>query len=135
LIRRRKAEIEKENAGITIINQSKYKNLDSKIKDILENKMKIKNIEIADSKNSQLRENSYVSDRTNGQKIFTLDEIIKILKINLAGKNYAIIEWQTSDLVLVLGNDLGDIGSFDEDNIEDFRNAEEKQEYFNLIEK
>jgi LCP family protein required for cell wall assembly len=87
LIRRRKAEIEKENAGITIINQSKYKNLDSKIKDILENKMKIKNIEIADSKNSQLRENSYVSDRTNGQKIFTLDEIIKILKIKFRSSN------------------------------------------------
>lgn len=134
-IRRRKSEIEKENAEISVVNQSKYKDLDLKVKDILENKMKIRNIRIANLRNSQFQENSYVCDKTNGQKIFTLDEIIKILKIRLAGKNDAIIEGQTDDLVLVLGNDLGDIGSFEEDSVEDFRNAEEKQDYFNLIEK
>lgn len=135
-IRRRKAEIEKEDASITIINQSRYANLDSKVKDVLENKLKIKNIKIVTSKNSQFQENSYAYDLTNGKKIFTLDEIIKILKIKLNEKNNAIIiEGQKSDLVLVLGNDLSDIGSFDEDAIEDFKNAEERQEYFNLIEK
>jgi len=134
-IRRRKTEIEKENASITIINQSHYKNLDSKVRDILENKMKIKNIKTAYAENSGTLSNSYVYDQTNGQKIFTLDEIIKILNIKLSEKNSAIIEKQENDLVLVLGNDLGDIGSFDEDSIEDYKNAEEKQEYFNLIEK
>lgn len=134
-IRQRKAEIEKEDAGIAIINQSNYPSLASKVKDILENKMKIKNIKIATSKNSRFQENSYIYDIANGQKIFTLDEIIKILKIKLTGKNDAIIEEQTSDLILVLGNDLGNIGLFDEDTIEDYENSEDKQEYFNLIEK
>ncbi len=134
-IRRRKAEIEKENASITIINQSHYKNLDSKVRDILENKMKIKNIKTAYAENSGTLSDSYVYNKANGQKIFTLDEIIKILKIKLSEENSAIIEKQENDLVLVLGNDLGDIGSFDEDSIEDYKNSEEKQEYFNLIEK
>jgi len=134
-IRRRKAEIEKENASITIANQSQYNNLDSKIKDILENKMKIKNIKTAHLKNSGTLKDSYVYDKTNGQKIFTLDEIIKILKISLAEKNNAIMEGQASDLVLVLGNDLSDIGSFEEDSLEDFKNAPDSQDYFDLIKK
>ncbi|MFA5777335.1 MAG: LCP family protein [Parcubacteria group bacterium] len=134
-IRRRKAEIEKENASVTIINQSNYRNLDSKVKDILENKMKIKNIKTVYSGNSGILNNSYVYGKTNGQKIFTLDEIIKILKIRLVGKNDAIIEKQESDLVLVLGNDLGDIDSFEEGNIEEFKNASDSQNYFDLIKK
>lgn len=134
-IRRRKKEIEKESASITVINQSRFKNLDSKIRDILENKMKIKNIKMTHSENLENVGNSYIYDKTDGQKIFTLDEIIKILKIRLSDKNNAIIGKQESDLILVLGNDLGDIDSFDEDSIEDYKNAEEKQEYFNLIEK
>jgi LCP family protein required for cell wall assembly len=134
-LRRRKAEIENENSSVTIINQSVYNNLDSKVKDILANKMGIKNIKTAYPANSGTSDISYVYDKTNGQKIFTLDEIIKILKIKLAPENNAIIEGQSGDLVLVLGNDLGSIGSFDEDNPEDFKNSDDSQNYFDLIKK
>jgi len=134
-IRRRKAEIEKENASAIIINQSSYPGLSSRIRDILENKIGIKNIKIAYAKSSAISEKTFVYDKSNGQKIFTLDEIIKKLNIKLAADKNAIIEEQKSDLVLVLGNDLSDIESFEEDNPEDFKNAPDSQNYFELIRK
>ena len=134
-IRRRKAEMENENANIIIVNQSKYPNLTSKVKDILENKLGMKNVKIEYSAKSNDLEKSFVYDKTNGQKIFTLDEIIKKLGIELNKNTNDIIEKQKSDLVLILGNDLSNIESFDEDSPEDFKNAPDSQNYFEIIKK
>lgn len=134
-IRRRKAEIEKESASITIINSSSSTGLDLKIKDILENKLLMKDVKIGYSAASQKLEKSIIYDKTGGKKIFTLDEIIKKLGVTFSENKDAIIEEQNSDLVLILGTDLKKIEMFEEDSIEEFRNAEEKQEYFDLIEK
>lgn len=134
-IRRRQNEIEKENASITIINQSDYKNLAAKVKDILENKLGIKDVKMANNPNSSdnAAEKSAVYDKTNGQKIFTLDEIIKKLGFSLESNGDGIIEEQKGDLVLLLGNDLKDVDSFEEDNPEEFRKSEDNQNYFELI--
>jgi LCP family protein required for cell wall assembly len=134
-IRRRKTEMEKENASVTIVNQSSYSNLAFEVKDILENQLGMKDIKIAYVKNSGSLEKTFVYDNTGGKKIFTLDEIIKKLGIGLGKNNSAIIEEQKSDLVLVLGNDLSNIGSFEEVDVEEFRKVEENQEYFELIKK
>jgi len=134
-IRRRKVEIENESASVIILNQSKYSNLTPKIKDILENKLGVKNVKIDYSAKSNSLEKSFVYDKTNGQKIFTLDEIIKKLGIELNNNTNDIIEKQKSDLVLVLGNDLTNIESFEEGDVEEFRKAEDKQEYFEIIKK
>lgn len=134
-IRRRQSEIEKESASVTILNQSDYKNLAAKVKDILESKLKINDVKIIgdpDAANDVL-EKSIIYDKTNGQKIFTLDEIIKKLGFSLGNDGGGIIEKQKSDLVLLLGNDLKDIALFGEDNSEDFRKSEDNQSYFELI--
>ncbi|MFH0969427.1 MAG: LCP family protein [Patescibacteria group bacterium] len=133
-IRRRKAEIEKENASIIIANQSGYPNLPQKIKELLNDKMGIKNVSIESSVNNKISEKTTVYDNTRGQKLFTLDEIVKKLDAKL-NNNYRDIIESESDLVLILGSDLGNIESFEEGNIEEFKNAEEKQEYFDLIKK
>jgi LCP family protein required for cell wall assembly len=135
VLRRRTAEIEKENASITVINQSQYQNLDSKVKDILENKLGTGSVVIARAAGPKNSETSFVYDNTNGQKIFTLDEIIKKLGVKLGDNNNDIIKEPKSDLVLVLGNDLKNIGSFEEDNVDDFKNAPDSQNYFELIKK
>jgi hypothetical protein len=106
-----------------------------KIKDILDQKLGIKDVKIGYSPKSNGLEKSFVYDKTNGQKIFTLDEIIKKLGVELNKNTSGIIEEQKSDLVLFLGNDLGNIDSFDEDNPEDFKNAPDSQNYFELIKK
>lgn len=136
IIRRRKAEIEKENASITIVNLSKNKSLESKVRELITNKMGIKNTKIDYSYSSKKSEKSFVLDNSGGEKIFTLDEIIKKLGIEL-GKNQSddTINRKESDLVLVLGEDLKNIESFDEGDIEEYKKSEEKQEYFELIKK
>lgn len=134
-IRRRKSEIEKENASITIINMSGNTALESKIKDLLGNKIGIKDIKIGYSSNSKKSDRSCVYDKTGGQKIFTLDEIIKKLGISIGQDKNDMIEEQQSDLVLALGTDLKNIELFEEDDVEEFRNTEDKQEYFDLIKK
>lgn len=133
-IRRRKSEIEKENASVTVINSSGSTGLDLKVKDILENKLAMKDVKIGYPTTSQKPEKSTIYDKTGGGKIFTLDEIIKKLRVTFSENKDAIIEEQDSDLVLILGTDLKNIESFEEDSIEEFKNAEEKQEYFDLIE-
>jgi LCP family protein required for cell wall assembly len=133
-ILRRKAEIEKENSSVTVINKSQYKNIDSEVKAILADKLGIKNVAIKYAPGANLN-NSAVYDNTGGQKIFTLDEIIKKLGIKLSENKNGIISKADGDLVLVLGNDLGNIGSFDESSPDEFKNAPDSQNYFDLIKK
>jgi hypothetical protein len=131
-LRRRKAEIEKEASRIIIYNKSDYPLLGEKVKDILENKIPISNIKLERYHNIQKTEKeTRIYDKTNGEKIFTLDEIIKKLGIKL-GKD-AIMESGDADLILILGNDLENIENFEEGDIQEFENMPDSQNYFELI--
>lgn len=124
-IRRRKAEIEKEAAQITLINQSGEPALLNKIKTLLKDKLKLK---ILSTENSNLiSEKTVVLDQTNGQKLFTLDELIKKLPGTLSGQKSDIIN--KADFVIILGKDLMDTYNFEEGSIEEFKKSEDNQEY------
>lgn len=132
-IRRRKAEMENENAQIAIVNESGEPALLNKIKSLLKDKLKLKIISAENSK--ILADKTSVIDKTNGQKLFTLDEIIKKLpasldesrRASLAKENNAIIS--KADLVVTLGQDIVKTYGFEEDSIDDFNQAQDNQEY------
>jgi len=134
-IEKRQSEIEKEEAGVLIVNQSEDKNLGFKIKDLFENKLKLKNVRLEESANPY-RDQTIVLDKTGGIKIFTLDEIIKKLPARLDSPEMAvssaaesgIINSETSpDLIVFLGKDLEKTYSFEEDSINDLNSAEGSQ--------
>ena len=125
-IRRKEAEIEKENVKITVINQSSDRQLASKIRDLLESKMKFKSVIVKSPPTPDIREETAVYDRTGKNKIFSLNEIIKKLPARLPPEDSGIIDArEDSDLVIVLGRDLEEKYSFEEDSIEEFNKAQE----------
>lgn len=127
-IRRKEAEIEKESAKITVINQSSDKQLALKIKDLLESKMKFKSVIVKPSPTPDIREETVVYDRTEKNKIFSLNEIIKKLPAKLSFEDSGIIDTrEDSDFVIFLGKDLEEKYSFEEDSIEEFNKAQETE--------
>lgn len=132
-IRRRKAEIEKEAAQISLVNQSGDPALLNKIRILLKDKLKLK---ISATENSKLvSEKTFVFDRTNGQKLFTLDELIKKLPASLAESRRATLNPAKSDilgkedLTVILGQDLLQPYDFEEGSIEEFKKSDNNQEY------
>lgn len=134
-IKKRQSEIEKESASILIVNQSEDKNLGSKIRDLFQEKLNFKNVRL-DNTDYLSRGQTLVFDRTNREKIFTLDEIIKKLPATLPQDKSAIINLETdADLVVLLGKDLEKTYSFEEDSIEDLNNASDSQADMEIMNK
>lgn len=135
-IRKRQAEIEKEEAFIAIINQSDDKNLGNKIRELLRDKLKMKNVSILYYQVKPAKAGTIVIDNTNGQKLFTLDELLKKLPAGLGGADNDIMKLDKNyDFIVLLGNDLGKIYSFEEDSLEEFNKAQDVQEEFKMIKK
>jgi polyisoprenyl-teichoic acid--peptidoglycan teichoic acid transferase len=134
-LKRRQTEIEKESASIALINESNDNNLTGKIKNLLQDKLNFKNVAVVYNKNKIVRENTVIYDKTNGAKIFTLDEIIKKIGAELGKNNNDIIDMQAKDdFVLLIGNDLEKSYGFAEDSLEDFKNAQDNQDQINFLE-
>jgi len=147
IIRRRQAEIKKEEANIAIINQSSDYSLVFKIKNLLEKDLGFKKAAILKSASDETRNQSVAIDLTLGEKPFSLDEIIKRLPAKLGNNSESDIMdlsasllpslgkgWNEKyDFIILLGEDLEKIYSFEEDSLEDLNNTEYKQMYFNLL--
>lgn len=127
-IERRKNEINQEKASLAILNRSGDKNIPAKIKNLLENKLYLGPLKTLSEKGNFIEARTTVIDQTQGTKIFTLDELLKRLPATLASKNNGILD-TGNDLVIVLGKDLVPAYSFEEDSLEEFKKAEDKQEY------
>jgi len=135
-IRRRQAEIQKEEAGILIVNRSGDNNLAYKIKRLFEDKLEMKNVRIGYDTQQMIQEKSYVFPETSLEKLFTLDEILKKLPA-VIGQEKDILPEKISDtdIIVTLGSDLEKIYSFEEDNIDDLNSsANDNQKYFDIIE-
>ncbi len=135
-IQKRQAEIEKEEASITIINQSNDKNLGNKIRELLRDKLKMKNVSFLHNQAKPENISTIIIDNTNGQKLFTLDELLKKLPARLESGNNDIMELvKNYDFAVLLGSDLEKIYSFEEDSIEEFNKAQDNQEELKIIKK
>jgi len=102
---------------------------------------------ILKSASDETRNQSVAIDLTLGEKPFSLDEIIKRLPAKLGNNSESDIMdlsasllpslgkgWNEKyDFIILLGEDLEKIYSFEEDSLEDLNNTEYKQMYFNLL--
>lgn len=134
VIKKRQAEIEKEKAKIAIINQSEDKNLAVKIRNLLKDKLNMRDVSVVFYRVKPYRNDTVVIDNTGSKKLFTLDEILKKLPARLDGGSDDIMkESGNYDFVVLLGSDLEKIYSFEEDSMEEFNKARDNQENFDLI--
>lgn len=135
-IRRTKEAIAAENATLTIINQSGQSALTGKIKKLLAENLKYKNVLVLTDTKKILQPTTVVYDFTSGAKPFTLNELVKKLPATLApAVSPAVRETSDgiqTDLVISLGKDLEEIYNNEDGTIDDLNNAREEQDSLNL---
>ncbi|MFA7209812.1 MAG: LCP family protein [Parcubacteria group bacterium] len=138
-IKRRRDEIAKENAAIAIINKSGNPRITDKIKKILQDNLDYKNILVPNAADKAVAGKTVIYDSTNGQKPFTLDEIATRLP---AAVSYApgpdiseALRDKTADMILVIGEDMIERYTMEEDTIEDLNKSQDDQMYLNLLDK
>lgn len=136
-IKRRKEEIAKENASVVIINKSNDSGLVFKIKKLLNDNFKYKNVVVVSDSQKITQENTVAYDQTGGAKPFTLDEIVGKLPSAASyhlPENYRdAIKNVSADIVIVLGKDIVSKYNMEEDSVEEYRNASDTNEYEQLL--
>lgn len=133
-LKKRQAEIEKEEANIAIINQSEDKNLGNKIRELLKDKLNIKNVNVVYYQVKPHDNETKVVDNTGKQKVYTLDELIKKLPAKLEEASSDMTDLKDKyDIAIILGNDIINKYSFEEASFEEYNKAEEKEEEFQII--
>ncbi|HAR99746.1 MAG: Cell envelope-related transcriptional attenuator [Candidatus Moranbacteria bacterium GW2011_GWC2_37_73] len=134
-LKKRQAEILQEDASIAIINQSSDAELDDKIKKLLTEKLKFKNVKIISNDSNEIKNKTTVASNSDVEKIFTLDELIKKLPATIdspaSNASRSDAGWQKTDLendiTITLGNDLIDIYKYEEDTMQDLEKAQDSQ--------
>ncbi len=128
-LKKRQAEIEKEEASIAIINQSEDKDLANKIRDLLKDKLDIKNVNVVYYQVKPHANETKVVDNTGKQKVYTLDELIKKLPAKLEEASDDMTDLKNKyDIAIVLGNDIIKKYSFEEASFEEYNKAENDEE-------
>jgi polysaccharide pyruvyl transferase WcaK-like protein len=99
----------------------------------LRERLKTKKITAATPQSQAIVTETLVIDRTNKEKIFSLDEIIKKIPAKLGAEGVIIENEDKADLIIILGSDIIDTYRFEEDSAEDYANSEEDENYFQAI--
>jgi LCP family protein required for cell wall assembly len=135
-LKRRREEIIQENAIVALINKSGNNNIVTKIKKLLSENLAYKNIILVSDSKKDFEESTFVYDSNSGTKPFTLDELATRLPAKVSydsPKKYQELSAKKSpDIILVLGKDLIEKYDIAKDSIEDFKKAQNDQDYFNL---
>lgn len=131
VLKRRRAEIEKENASIVLINGSGNLKILTAIKKLLSVNLDYKNVAVAGV-------GKFISDKTvaydlgNGAKPFTLDELATKLpasvSYSITPEIQKLIGSQKTDMVLVIGKDLEERYNMEEGTLEDLNKSRDEQE-------
>jgi hypothetical protein len=130
-LKRRASEIAKENANISLVNQSGDNTLPEKIRKLLTEKLIIKNVRITSGNSAAIIQQTRLYDNTNGAKLFTTDELVKKLPATFA-TNYTGSINSGSDIVIVLGKDLVDTYKYDEASQDDYNKSQDSQDNNNF---
>jgi len=125
-IQRRKKEFSKEEAAITLINESGDGTLSEKVRRVLSDSLGVKPYLIKMATGEKIRQKTEVIDNTDGQKIFTLDEIVKTTPASLSQKSETESSI-ASDFELYLGKDLIEIYRYEEVSKEEYEKGQEKE--------
>jgi len=133
VIKRRRAEIAKENASIILINKSGDNTITPKIKKMLGENLTYQKVSVMDDANTDSESTTFVYDLTDGIKPFTLDELaLKLpasVSYSLPERYRQLGEKNQAEIVLVIGKDLISRYNMAEDSIEDFKKAQETEDY------
>jgi LCP family protein required for cell wall assembly len=127
-IKRRTDAIASENASITLINRSSNARLTDRIKKVFAESSSFNHITVKTEPSTEsMQDDSFIIDKTGRQKPFSLDELLKKLPIKVKEADENIIQEDTnsSDFIMILGNNLGKDLGFEENSIDDFKNAED----------
>lgn len=130
-LRRQRAEMATEEASIAILNLSSDRELGYKIKDLLRDRLGFKDITLLKATRGSEAAETVAYDRTKGQKIFSLNEIVTKIPAHLLEKGDTIDS--EADLVLVLGKDIVEQYAYEEKTMDDLNNTELDQQYLELI--
>lgn len=123
----RARRIANENARITIVNRSGNHALESKIHDLVKNKLSISQTRLSHESNNQgTLARTTIINHSKTNTLYTLDELLKKLPATLSAEDYPADD---NDLTIILGADLIDPYQYDEDSLEDFNNAQDDQSY------
>jgi len=139
-LKRRKEEIAKEEAMIAVINLSSDAGLGGKVMNLLKNRFGYKKAALVSYPTKLPSENTLIYDLTGGTKPFSVDELIKKLPAHLSGDGDPILDGNAklpagTNLVIVIGKDLEEFYNMDEDSVDEWKNSQADQEYFQPIEK
>lgn len=134
-LKRRREEIARENATVALINKSGDNNIAGKIKKMLSENLVYKNVSIVDDSTKDLENTTIIYDSTSGIKPFSLDELaVKLpaqVSYSLPDKYKKVAEKNPPDITVVIGKDLIEKYNMAEDSIEDYKKAQDEQDYFN----
>ena len=139
VIEKRREQISREEASVAIVNESGDNKLAGTLKTVLQDKLGIKRADIVTLKQQRLRDDTVIIDKTSGQKVYTLDELIKILPAKLVGQNDVIIDRSDItalgdyDVIAYLGNDIVSLYLFEEVSPEEYNQAQEESDEFQMI--
>jgi LCP family protein required for cell wall assembly len=131
VIKRRRAEIEKESASIVLVNASGNVKIITAIKKLLSVNLNYKNVTIA-SAGKMLAEKTMAYDLKNGAKPFTLDELATKLPATVfytaPPDIQKLVSSQKPDMILVIGKDLEERYNMEEGTLDDLNKSRDNQE-------
>ncbi|HAV10955.1 MAG TPA: hypothetical protein DCX32_00185 [Candidatus Moranbacteria bacterium] len=125
-IEKRKEEFAKEAATLRIINESGDPKLAEKVRRVASEALGIKTYQIKTIAGDKIRTKTEISDATNGKKIFTLDELIRITPATISPSTNDPTSTKT-DFTLYLGKDLVDIYKYEDVSKEEYDREKDKQ--------
>lgn len=133
ILEKRKNELKNENPRIALIDKTENPDTYKKMEKLIKNKMGFDNIEKLELPDDFSSDATTIFDLSQGEKPFSLDELIKKIPATLSSDNYslsikmkqAIVKY---DLIIILGKDLNTIYHYDEDSIEDLQKYEATEE-------
>lgn len=131
-LKRRANEIAKEEAKIQIVNKSGYQNLSSKIKKLLSENFEMKDIKVISHSEEQTSAATTVADFTNGEKIFTIDELIKKLPARISPADHLSENNEGADIVVTLGSDIVEAYKYEDVSKEEYDKAQDNPVDFDL---
>jgi LCP family protein required for cell wall assembly len=135
-IKRRQAEIAKENASVMLINQSGNASILKKILNLLSENFGYKKVSISINPTKLTTDTTYAYDLTNGIKPFTLDELTIKLPAQATytvPDNYKSISAKNNpDIIVVIGKDLIEKYNMAENSVEEFKKSEDQQSYLDI---
>lgn len=134
-LKRKRAEIADENAGVALINQSGNSLITARIQKLLSENLDYKNVTVLNIPGKTTADVSTVYDLTNGTKPFTTNELVT--KLPAAISYDSSIPYPTSqgskqfDIVVVLGKDLISKYTMEEGTVQDLNNERDNQDISN----